>query len=293
MNWHAEGEVQRYYVKVEDVEGVRIKDYDTTEKQGFVESRMLSTGETYTLTVTAVPKNGTLEVDGVSTSVRFALYVAPEPTPTPEPVLQTGEISESWEEIVAAIDDGSARQRYAVGATKALDLDGIGMIHMQLAGFDLDARSDGQGKAATSWIAVELLPEKHAMNEKWTNKGGWEDCKMRAYLQNAVLPAIPMVVRERIASVEKYQRLKPDVLQVTNDEIWIPAFDEVFGEEALYYELFQNSAEKRVKKRNDSAAWWWLRSAYNYTYFYGVDINGNYTGYSADTAGGVALGFCL
>jgi hypothetical protein len=102
-----------------------------------------------------------------------------------------------------------------------------------------------------------------------------------------------MVVRERIASVEKYQRLKPDVLQVTNDEIWIPAFDEVFGEEALYYELFQNSAEKRVKKRNDSAAWWWLRSATNFDYFYAVGNSGSGSGYGAGYAGGVALGFCL
>ena len=297
MNWHAEGEVQRYYVKVEDADGVRIKEYDTTEKQGFVESRMLSTGETYTLTVTAVPKNGTLEVDGVSASVQFALFVAPEPTPepTPEPVLQTGEISDSWEQIVAAIDDGSARQRYAVGATKALDLEGIGVIHMQLAGFDLDTRSDGQGKAATTWIAAELLPEGHVMNENGTAEGGWRDSDMRAYLQNEVLPAIPTIVRKKIVCVEKHQLLGYGELQVTSDEIWIPANHEMFGgEDGLYYELYQNSDEKRVKTRNGSAAEWWLRSAESINTFYNVSTHGDsFFLYIPYVSYGVALGFCL
>ena len=299
VSWYAEGEVQFYHVSITGEDDREIRTFDTTDGMGIIRASELAEGEAFTLTVTAIPVGGTLE-DGISASTRVASYMAtpeptPNPTPTPEPVLQTGEISDSWEDIVAAVEDGSARQRYAVGATKALELEGMGVVHMQLAGFDLDTRSDGQGKAATTWIAVELLPKGHVMNEKDTIEGGWRDSALRAYLQDDVLPAMPAIVRERIVSVEKHQRLTAGKSQVTNDEVWIPDYNEMFGEDALYYELFQDSRKKRVKTRNGTSSWWWLRSAYSYNSYdvYVVRANGYTYNNRANYSGGVALGFCL
>ena len=289
MNWHAEGDVQLYHIVVEDAGGGQIKGFDTTDGQGAVEAKLLDFEGTYTVTVTAVPRNGTLEADGRSTSAQFALYAAP----TPEPVLQTGEISDSWEQIIAAIDDGSARQRYAVGATKALELGELGTVHMQLAGFDLDDRADGNGKASTTWIAVELLPDAHVLKSQWVYEGCWQDSDLRAYLQNTVLPAMQPNIGERLIWVKKTQKRQDGNIQFTEDRIWIPDSSEIFGEDALYYDLFQDSDANRIKTRNGSAAWWWLRSANS---DYGASIvlgdgrnNNNYVGYG----GGVAVAFCL
>ena len=42
-----------------------------------------------------------------------------------------------------------------------------------------------------------------------------------------------------------------------------------------------------------SASWWWLRSAYNYSDFYGVTYSGDWSYYNAYFAGGVVVGFCI
>ena len=216
------------------------------------------------------------------------------PAPAPVGALQTGEISDSWEQIIAAIDDGTASQRYAVGATKALDLGDLGTIHMQLAGFDLDERADGNGKAATTWIAVELLPERHVMNEECTSEGGWRASNLRAYLKNTVYQALPGSLRQRVVSVRKSQYDGyVGSYQTTEDLVWIPDKAEIVGEDSLYYSLFTDKDENRVKQVNGSAASWWLRSATNYTYFGYVYISGMYINNSATNAYGVALGFCL
>jgi len=187
-----------------------------------------------------------------------------------------------------------------VGATKELELSGIGTIHMQLAGFDLDERAVGKGKAATTWIAVELLPKAHVMNKGATNAGGWRASDLRAYLHDTVYRAIPEVVRGKLVRVrkrqiEEWREWGNSVYQTTEDLVWIPDRAEIFGEDSLYYELFRDKDENRKKQQNGSAAWWWLRSAYysnNYA-IYGVNTFGYGSNGGASYSGGVALGFCL
>ena len=328
LNWHAEGEVKTYHVTITGQDGREIRAIDTNDEVSVVKASELKEDEACTLTVTAIPVNGTLAANGLTATMRFALYTEPVPTPTPtptpeptptpileswpeflvpestpeptppptsmpEPELQTGAIRDSWAEIIAAIDDGTARQRYAVGATKALDLGDLGVIHMQLAGFDLDERSDGYGKAATTWIAVELLPEAHVMNEKGTIEGGWRDSDLRAYLHAGVYQALPESVRSRLVKVNKQQWYRGNT-QITGDLVWIPNYDELFGEDSLYYGLFQDKDENRRKQRDGSAASWWLRSADYYHGFSCVSNGGGGIGnYGASGSYGVAVGFCL
>ena len=207
---------------------------------------------------------------------------------------ETGEIRDSWDEIIAAIDDGTARQRYAVGAWKPLDLGEFGVINMQLAGFELDVRADGNGMAATTWIAIELLPEKHRMNPDSIGMAdGWEKSELRAYLQDTVMNAIPTNVRTRLVSVTKRQCTFGGWEQRTEDQLWIPDIDEIFGENSTYYDLFQDDFIKRIKQSNGSAAWWWLRSATNYAFAHTVNYRGSNINDTVNNSGGVALGFCL
>lgn len=311
ISWHAEGDVQRYHVSITDEDDQEIDAYDTTAETGIVRAADLAEGEAYTVTVTAIPEGGLSERDGVSAMMRFARYipsaeasasdVAPETTPAPtaesaeEALAGTSEIGDSWEQIIAAITYGTARQRYKVGDTKALDLGELGVIHMQLAGFDLDERADGGGMAATTWIALELLPEGHVMNENGSSEGGWRDSDLRAYLNEVVYEAIPEAVRERLVCVTKVQyELTEQADNETDEWIWIPDRHELLGEDALYDELFGDSYLSRVKQHQEgSSAWWWLRSAYTGYAFCAVNSNGNYSYTGAGARGGVAIGFCL
>ena len=215
------------------------------------------------------------------------------------------EIPDSWEEIIAAIDDGTAQRRYAVGAYKPLDLGQFGIINMQLAGFNLDDRADGNGKAATTWLAKEILSETHRWNpEQDDNKegtgtiGGWAKCELRKWMNERVRPAIPVNVRDRLVSVKKSQKCYDTnrnwIQQTTEDRIWIPSYDEVFGNQSLYYGLFRDQDYRRVKTRDGSAAWWWLRSAYNGNRASSVYTGGGYNSYTVyNSSGGVVVGFCL
>ena len=221
----------------------------------------------------------------------------------------TDEIPESWEEIIAAIHNGTAKKRYAVGAWKPLDMGKFGTINMQLAGFDLDERADGKGKAATTWIARELLPEKRRMNPELSGKsgqrkkstgsiGGWEYCEMRAYLQYTVFPMLPSAVQDDLTSVKKqqesYNTAGNEFVQTTEDRIWIPSYKEVFGSDSLYVTLFQNDKDKRRKADSSgSTADWWLRSANGNYGFGAAGSNGFYHFEGAYSSGGVVFGFCI
>ena len=73
------------------------------------------------------------------------------------------EITDSWEEIIKSINDGTYRYKYQIGNYKPLSFGGLGTVNMQIAAFDADELSDGSGKALVTWISKEILTE-HRMN---------------------------------------------------------------------------------------------------------------------------------
>lgn len=226
------------------------------------------------------------------------------------------EISDSWEEILASVGDGSYREKYKIGNYKPLDLGSEGIIRMQIAGFDADPLADGSGKAAITWIAMDLMRSKHRMNPFYEEGkigtgalGGWKESEMRKYLEQTVRPMIPAPVCDFIKKVNKYS-LSMDNYYIfinneeTQDHLWIPSITEVLtakdmGEEldaellkkaesnTVYYDLFSGNDES-VKK----ASWWWLRSAGGSINFNNVSTGGSGSNGYAFYIGGVVLGFC-
>ena len=213
------------------------------------------------------------------------------------------EITDSWEEIIKSINNGTYRYKYQIGNYKPLSFGKLGTVNMQIAAFDADELSDGSGKALVTWISKEILTE-HRMNLK-TAVGGWEYSEMRKFLEDEIRPLIPETVRSAIKTVKKYtytyryENGREQKNGITEDALWIPSKQEIFGDfnerevSAVYYNvLFSNNA-LRVKTYNKNAAWWWLRSA-NYTStFYYVYTAGSYGNSYAGYTGGVALGFCM
>ncbi len=221
-------------------------------------------------------------------------------------------ITDSWEEITAAVDAGTYLERYALGDMKALDLGTEGVIRMQIVAFDTDDLSDGSGKAAISWISEQLLPTPHRLNpaasktedgayvEGTGSVGGWERCEMRAYIKDTIGPLIPEDVRSHIKTVTKeqyaYDTAGTRVSQTTEDDVWIPSYREVYaasGQTRIY--PWFDAASKRAKKKPgaSSNSAWATRQASSATAFYGINTSGNNIAASTSNAHLTALGFCI
>ena len=76
---------------------------------------------------------------------------------------EVAEITDSWEQILASVADGTYKTKYRVGNYKPLDLGAQGTVNMQIAGFDKDTLTSG-GTAPISWISKELLTSTQRMN---------------------------------------------------------------------------------------------------------------------------------
>lgn len=229
------------------------------------------------------------------------------------------EITDSWDEILAAIANGTYATKYKVGNYKPLDLGTEGIVNMQIAAIDADPLASGSGTAALSWISKELLNTNHRMNPfrekdpEDTNKyvegtgaiGGWEKSEMRSYLKDTIKPLIPANVRNAIKEVTKYSKnLDTSGGTVNNvttsDDVWIPSAREIFYNNTYetmgitYRTLFKiTDSRKKTPVGSSSGSPWWLRSAEAVNDFRCVYANGNNGTNSANNSSGVALGFCL
>lgn len=211
-----------------------------------------------------------------------------------------GMIQEDWSRIITAIADGSARQRYKVGECKTVLLAGVGEVAMQLVGFELDDRSDGKGKAATTWIARDVLPQGMRMNPKINSEGsryqkgtgaigGWEKCELRRYFDTVLTQALPEELRNSIVMVQKRHAACNasgyPMQQKTWDKLWIPAFEEIYGANPLYAGLSVGGSD------NGQC---WLRSAASGGDGFQTDLGNGETGIQwAEEMLGVRIGFCL
>lgn len=217
---------------------------------------------------------------------------------------QYAEITDTWEQIFAAIDNGSYKTKYSIGNYKAIDLGAEGVVNMQIVAMDADEKADGSGNAPITWVSERLLLTSHRMNATNTTIGGWEQTEMRSYLKDTVKPLIPDNVRSRIIEVTKYSTgydtagAKVSNME-TSDDVWIPSYREIFGgtsceTQGVIYNTVSNSATMRQKMKvnGSSSTNWGLRTANNTILFRHVSSNGSYYNGGASNSIGVALGFC-
>ena len=80
---------------------------------------------------------------------------------------EVAEIADSWEEIMAAVADGTAGTKYKVGNYKPMDLGAEGIINMQIIGKNKDTLADGSGNATFTWLSKELLNTSKRMNPSY------------------------------------------------------------------------------------------------------------------------------
>lgn len=218
-------------------------------------------------------------------------------------------IADDWSAIAASAANGTYKTKYSIGDTKSIDLGTEGTHLMQLVAFDTDDKADGSGKAPMTWIMKDLLPTTHRMNpakvdgtEGTGTLGGYDKTEMKSYLTETILPLFPADVRNNIVPVTKHQKAfdasGTTFQESTTETLWIPGHKEIFNSTSYdtdgyaYSDVFKD-ATSRIKKRNGSANYWWLRSAGSTAYFRIVGSSGDVSNSNASGTFGVCPGFCF
>lgn len=236
--------------------------------------------------------------------------------------MELKEIEDDWDVIIANIQNGNYAEKYNLGNYKPLDLGKEGVVNMQLVAKNDDTLADGSGTVATTWIAIELLKTAVYMNSAYDSAtktggsiGGWEESRLRKYLQDTIKPLIPENVRNSIKAVQKHSVGFNSSLErfegMCCDELWIPSvrescydYNRISTQEQngpRYYAIF-SSFEKSVKYYNGHANFYYLRTAYSVDDIYAVSpTNTSHQPYvdacpsemSSEYMPRIALGFCI
>ena len=231
------------------------------------------------------------------------------------------EIPDSWEEIVAACQDGSYRTKYNPGNYKKLNLGAQGNVTMQIVAINMDTQRDGSF-APLTWMSMELLKSTHIYNPPFQTTtdesgntvyvegtgtvGGFAKSEMRTYLQETIRPLIPEVVRNQLKEVLKYTKaydateMKVTVME-SYESLWIPSnrelgsnwVDEQIGPN--YKVVYNNGSASRIKKvvGTSSTIEWWCRTAAGNTSLYLCNQSGGMPSRPTSSALGICLGFCI
>lgn len=219
-----------------------------------------------------------------------------------------GTISDTWEQILAAEQDGSYSTKYNIGDTKSILVNDKSVM-MQIAAFDADTIAGSTEKAKISWVC-KRISDNYRSSYADDTTGGWPATLTYTYLNDTssgIYSKIESTVKDAIKTVVKpYWDAVASAEKTSNDKLWLLSNQEVnfvtdnnyHKEESgvTYSGLFptaSNSSDTNRVKYDDttSAATWYLRSSYSKNFFAGVRSTGN-PGYYGSGANGVVFGFC-
>lgn len=137
-----------------------------------------------------------------------------------------------------------------IGYQKEVELKNGDKAVFEVVGRYHDIKTNGE-KAGISFVLRDLLGKDddenldRSMNSNGSNKGGWEKCEMRKYLNEEVLALLPDDLVELIESVKK-ETYCDNKLVITGDKLWLLSEKEIFGkkiysqgEEGEQYEFFK------------------------------------------------------
>ena len=218
--------------------------------------------------------------------------------------VESNEITDSWDEIIAAVNDGTYASKYAVGQYKPLDLGDEGVVNMQIVAFDTD-KTDTNTVAIT-WIAKELLKNKRAYHSTATAVL-FTDTTLYAWLNETLKLAMPSCVQSAIKPVNKIYKYATSSMyssftMATNVGVWLPSMQELnftgvadaYSVDNCYSAVYTDDAS-RIKCINgtETPAAYMSRSDQGDTWNRGVSASGDIGNASKTQARGVCIGFCI
>lgn len=213
--------------------------------------------------------------------------------------VEVAEITDSWDTIIANIDNGTYSTKYKIGNYKPLDLGTEGTINMQIVAMDADELASG-GTAPLTFLSVEGFKGISSAGYSWEN----ENNTHRRYLYDTVLQKIPDTVKKRLQNVIKYTSFA-GVTTSNIDKLFVPSSREIstvatFGSypvetSGVRYSAIYTNNSSRVKHStaSEESISWWIRTfgRSDRQIIVNGTGSGNYASSSADRY--LTLGFCL
>ena len=217
----------------------------------------------------------------------------------------TGEIMDTWDEIISYVNDGSYIYRYGIGAYKTLVVDGknIDMKIASIVGDDILTDDDVATNSAESvhitWIATtELTSSTHRLNND-EESGGWQCSLIREKLNNEIYSDLSADIKNAIVAVNKTSGRSAD----TSDLLWILSGREVgftgsaFASSGpVYSQIFTDNASRKMSDRSTSYSYWLRDAHYDRADGAGwkiVSSAGSETVAATDWSSYIRFGFCI
>lgn len=229
----------------------------------------------------------------------------------------------SWEQIVKNVRTNNTKH-YQLGDTKEVDMGSLGTHTVRIANTTTpkECATSGFSQTACGFV-VEFsdIISMYVMNSSTDsyqyghNIGGWPATEMRTYIQNTIYPALPTELQNGIIDTTVVSgHGSSDTSNFTSiDKLYLLSTKEVWGKEGTDPTVNDDTAEietrqldyyselgltsythsKAIKKNQDTATHWWLRSAYssrmnNFCY---VSRDGDWYNNTASSSGGVSPAF--
>ena len=203
------------------------------------------------------------------------------------------EFEVSWDSIKNAVDGGGVTALLHSGDEIPVTLkNGENVIFV--------VTYDENGKLY--FVLRDCLADEHRMNKKCTNEGGWAATEMRTYLNSTIFALLPDDLQAVIAPTKITQIIRGERVEC-EDNLFLVSKTQAFGKgswteyepDDTHLDIFKTERD-RVKECGNNGTWfWWLRSplASSSTNFCNVYTNGTSNNNYANTAYGVAFGFCI
>ena len=143
-------------------------------------------------------------------------------------------ITDTWEQIFAAEEDGTYSTKYSVGDTKFLTIRNQ-LVLMEIVAFDRDYLSDDSGRTAKiTWMTRGCHQYSSYNRHKKTTLGGWTESELKQHIIERYLEPMDATVKSHIKQVIKYSRyVSPSGVETKNlrsdDYIWAPSLREMVG----------------------------------------------------------------
>jgi len=238
--------------------------------------------------------------------------------------------TDSWSTIIANVKAGNGSE-YTVGDTKEVNLGttyGTHTLRVANTSTPSECNTTGFSQTACGFVLefADIITT-HNMNPAGTYKGtqydggwnvdGWPATSMRTFVNNDIYNAIPSELKSAIIDttvVSGHGSTSGETNFTSTDKLYLLSTAEVWAQGSSrtisndtardvtrqldYYKNLGTSTSNysgAIKKKETSAYYWWLRSAYSGSNdsFYPVSGSGGWIGYSAFSTHGVAPAFRL
>ena len=214
------------------------------------------------------------------------------------PIMYFDEVLDNFKDntidgIITACRTNTVPDTWLIGDKKTFTMNDT-EYHLVIIGKNVDTLTNGNTAPLTFQFEEIHANSYMYVSSETVEISQWADSRVRRFYNSSNLAnygkPIYETFRDAIVPVTKETRLVDGTIQITEDRIFIPSYEEM-KENGMYYEYFQTK-ENRIKTLDGTATVWWTRTPYNNSRkFYVVNETGTFTNGSGYR--GVSPAFCL